>query len=217
MIAETTSVLSENTARMVEDAVLPDAGRQTTAQLRVRVRGAVIAADPQAAERRREEAERQAKVSLYPVTTGPRRWPVPGYRRGGGGGDGADHGDRPGDEGGRAGRRSGPAPGQGDAGPAAGHPALDPPAAAPPNPTRRPALMTARPAMDPAPAPVVTSPAAAPAATTGGGGPEDSGPGRSSGRAPWDDPPAPRDEDAQTTTLRMRTAAITAATPATAG
>ena len=44
---------------------MPDAGRQTTAQLRVRLRRAVIAADPDGAERRRQDAERQAKVSLY--------------------------------------------------------------------------------------------------------------------------------------------------------
>jgi Domain of unknown function (DUF222) len=65
VIAETTSVLSEDVARAVEAAVLPEAGRQTTAQVRVRLRRAVIAADPGGAERRREEAERQAKVSLY--------------------------------------------------------------------------------------------------------------------------------------------------------
>ena len=65
VIAEATSVLGEDAARAVEATVLPEAGRQTTAQLRVRLRRAVIAADPDGAERRREEAERQAKVSLY--------------------------------------------------------------------------------------------------------------------------------------------------------
>ena len=65
VIAEATSVLSEDAARVVEAQVLPDAGQQTTAQLRVRLRRAVIATDPDAAERRREEAERQARVSLY--------------------------------------------------------------------------------------------------------------------------------------------------------
>jgi Domain of unknown function (DUF222) len=65
MIAEATSVLAEDAARAVEETVAPDAGRQTTAQLRVRLRRAVIAADPDAAERRREDAERHAKVSLY--------------------------------------------------------------------------------------------------------------------------------------------------------
>ena len=65
VIAEATSVLSESAARAVEAEVLPGAGRQTAAQLRVRLRRAVIAADPDAAERRREDAERHAKVSLY--------------------------------------------------------------------------------------------------------------------------------------------------------
>jgi Domain of unknown function (DUF222) len=65
VIAEATSVLDEDAARAVQAKVLPEAGRQTTAQLRARLRRAVIAADPDGAERRREEAERHAKVSLY--------------------------------------------------------------------------------------------------------------------------------------------------------
>ena len=65
VIAETTAVLGEDAARQVEAKILPDAGRQTTAQLRVRLRRAVITADPDGAERRRQDAERQAKVSLY--------------------------------------------------------------------------------------------------------------------------------------------------------
>jgi hypothetical protein len=65
VIAEATSVLSEGAARAVEAQILPDAGQQTTAQLRVRLRRAVIAADPEGAERRRQDAERQARVSLY--------------------------------------------------------------------------------------------------------------------------------------------------------
>ena len=65
VIAEATAVLDEDAARAVEAKILPEAGRQTTAQLRARLRRAVIAADPGGAERRREEAERHAKVSLY--------------------------------------------------------------------------------------------------------------------------------------------------------
>ncbi len=65
VIAEATSVLSEQAARAVEAAILPGAGRQTTAQLRARLRRAVIAADPDAAEQRRQDAERQARVCLY--------------------------------------------------------------------------------------------------------------------------------------------------------
>ncbi len=65
LIAEHTAVLDQDTARAVEARVLPRAGDQTTSQLRAVLRRAVIAADPQAAERRREEAERRAKVCLY--------------------------------------------------------------------------------------------------------------------------------------------------------
>jgi Domain of unknown function (DUF222) len=65
LIAEATSVLSEQAAREVEATVLPGAGQQTPAQLRIRLRRAVIAADPAAAERRRQDAERRAGVKLY--------------------------------------------------------------------------------------------------------------------------------------------------------
>jgi hypothetical protein len=65
MIAEATSVLSQDAARVVEAEVLPGAGQQTTARLRARLRRAVIAADPEGAEQRRQEAERHAAVSLY--------------------------------------------------------------------------------------------------------------------------------------------------------
>src|SRR6516225_5932383 len=70
VIAEAVAVLSEGSARAVEAQVLPDAGRQTTAQLRARLRRAVIAAGPEGAARRRQEAERHAKVSLYPDEDG---------------------------------------------------------------------------------------------------------------------------------------------------
>jgi hypothetical protein len=65
LIAELTAVLDDQAARAVEAKVLPRAGDQTTGQLRAVLRRAVIAADPRAAERRRQEAERRAKVSLY--------------------------------------------------------------------------------------------------------------------------------------------------------
>jgi hypothetical protein len=70
VIAEAVAVLSEDGARAVEAQILPDAGRQTTAQLRVRLRRTVMAADPDGAEQRRQEAERHAKVSLYPDDDG---------------------------------------------------------------------------------------------------------------------------------------------------
>ena len=65
LIAEATSLLSDEAARAVEEQVLPGAGVLTTGQLRAALRRAVIAVDPEGAERRREEAERRAKVSLY--------------------------------------------------------------------------------------------------------------------------------------------------------
>jgi hypothetical protein len=65
LIAEATSVLDEETARAVEAKVLPGAGGLVAGELRARLRRAVIAADPEGAERRRQQAERHAKVSLY--------------------------------------------------------------------------------------------------------------------------------------------------------
>ena len=70
LIADATAALDEETARSVEAKVLPAAGDKTTGQLRAALRRAVIAADPQGAERRREEAERQARVNLYPDEDG---------------------------------------------------------------------------------------------------------------------------------------------------
>ncbi len=70
LIADATAVLDEDTARAVEAKILPTAGDQTTGQLRAALRRAVITADPDGADRRREEAERRAKVSLYPDPDG---------------------------------------------------------------------------------------------------------------------------------------------------
>jgi hypothetical protein len=70
LIAEATALLDDETAKAVEAKVLPRAGKQTTGQLRAALRRAVISADPDGAERRREEAERRAKVVLYPDAEG---------------------------------------------------------------------------------------------------------------------------------------------------
>jgi hypothetical protein len=70
LVAEATGMLDDDAARAVEGAVLPGAGTDTTSQLRARLRRAVIAADPDGADRRRQEAERRAKVSLYPDEEG---------------------------------------------------------------------------------------------------------------------------------------------------
>jgi Domain of unknown function (DUF222) len=70
LIAEATAVLTDDDARAVEALVLPGAGRQTTGQLRGALRRAVLRVDPKGAEERRENAERQATVSLYPDQVG---------------------------------------------------------------------------------------------------------------------------------------------------
>ena len=64
-IANATSVLSEQDAREVEAQILPRAGTWTRAKLREKLGLAVIAADPEGAGRRREQAERHADVRLY--------------------------------------------------------------------------------------------------------------------------------------------------------
>ena len=70
MIVRMTSSLSEAAARGVEAAVLGRAGWQTLGQLHAALRRAVIKADPEGAERRRQDAERNAKVVLYPEDEG---------------------------------------------------------------------------------------------------------------------------------------------------
>jgi Domain of unknown function (DUF222) len=65
LIAEATSVLSEEAARAVEAKILPGAGGQVPGELRARLRRAVITADPDGAEQRRQQAERHARLSLY--------------------------------------------------------------------------------------------------------------------------------------------------------
>ena len=69
-IAEATALLDEETARAVEARMLAGAGAKTMAGLRAALRRAVISADPHGAERRREAAERQARVVLYPEAEG---------------------------------------------------------------------------------------------------------------------------------------------------
>ena len=57
-------------ARAAAGRVLPRAGRMTTGQLRHAVRRAVLAADPQAAIRRRKAAERDARVEAWAEQSG---------------------------------------------------------------------------------------------------------------------------------------------------
>src|SRR6202042_3917091 len=61
--------------------VLPAAGTQTTGMLRAALRRAVLAIDPAGAEQRRKDAERRARVVLYPdqdqtATLAGQRMPV---------------------------------------------------------------------------------------------------------------------------------------------
>ncbi|HEX3489427.1 MAG TPA: DUF222 domain-containing protein [Streptosporangiaceae bacterium] len=66
LIAEATGPLDDVTARAVESKIILSAGDWTSGQLRAALRRAVIAADPEAAEQRRKQAQRHAKISLYP-------------------------------------------------------------------------------------------------------------------------------------------------------
>ena len=64
LIETFTAGLDDELAGQVERRVLGNAEHQTTGQLRASLQRAVIVADPAAAERRREEAERNARVEL---------------------------------------------------------------------------------------------------------------------------------------------------------
>ncbi|HEY2281566.1 MAG TPA: DUF222 domain-containing protein [Streptosporangiaceae bacterium] len=70
LIADLTRVLSDEDARAVEARILPAAGQQTTAQLRAAVSRAVIAADPEAATRRRQEAQKDPRVRRWQEDAG---------------------------------------------------------------------------------------------------------------------------------------------------
>jgi hypothetical protein len=59
-----TTPLDDDSARAVERKVLVRAGQQTTGQLRASLQRAVISVDPAAAERRRAQAEKNARVEL---------------------------------------------------------------------------------------------------------------------------------------------------------
>ena len=62
IIAEATHVLSAGHAAKVEALIFPRAGQQTSGRLRAALARAVLAADPDAARRRREQAQRDARV-----------------------------------------------------------------------------------------------------------------------------------------------------------
>ena len=65
VIAEEVSGLDDAHAAAVEERVLARAAGQTTSQLRAAARRAVLAADPDAARRRQEQAQRDARVERW--------------------------------------------------------------------------------------------------------------------------------------------------------
>src|ERR1700761_9271015 len=70
LISEVTRILSDDDARVVESRILPTAGRQTLGQLRAALARAVLAVDPQAAARRREEAQKDPRVRRWQEDAG---------------------------------------------------------------------------------------------------------------------------------------------------
>ncbi len=64
LIDQCTTPLDSELAGKVEDRVLAKAEHQTTGQLRASLQRAVISVDPEAAERRRKQAEQNARVEL---------------------------------------------------------------------------------------------------------------------------------------------------------
>jgi hypothetical protein len=61
---------SDHQAQVIAGRVLPEAPSLTTGQLRARLRRLILAADPEAADRRRAEAARDAQVCLWTETSG---------------------------------------------------------------------------------------------------------------------------------------------------
>lgn len=70
LIADQVRHLTDQDARQVEDRVLPAAGQQTTGQLRAATGRAVLAVDPEAAVRRREEAQKDPRVRRWQEDAG---------------------------------------------------------------------------------------------------------------------------------------------------
>jgi Domain of unknown function (DUF222) len=70
LIAESTRILADDHAREVEARILATAGQQTMGQLRAAVARAVIAVDPEAATRRREEAQKDPRVRRWQEDAG---------------------------------------------------------------------------------------------------------------------------------------------------
>jgi hypothetical protein len=70
LIADLTRILSDEDARAVEARILAAAGDQTAAQLQAAVNRAVITVDPEAATRRRQEAQKDPRVRRWQEDAG---------------------------------------------------------------------------------------------------------------------------------------------------
>ena len=66
-LAEITAPLDDKTAREVEEAVLPKAGKQNTTELRRAARRAVLRLDPAGAQQRHEVRKQERRVELTPL------------------------------------------------------------------------------------------------------------------------------------------------------
>ena len=69
-IADETAVLSDELARRAEDLILADAAQLTRQQIARRLRAMVLRLDPEGAEKRRREAQRDRQVRFGPDGTG---------------------------------------------------------------------------------------------------------------------------------------------------
>src|SRR5450631_1414384 len=65
MIAEATRILSADDARRVEALILAKAGQQTSGQLRAALARVILEIDPEAAQRRREQAQRDPRIRRW--------------------------------------------------------------------------------------------------------------------------------------------------------
>jgi hypothetical protein len=67
---ELSALRDDHTATVIAGTVLPDAPGLTTGQLRARLRRLILAADPEAAGRRKTDAQNDAGVALWPEASG---------------------------------------------------------------------------------------------------------------------------------------------------
>jgi Domain of unknown function (DUF222) len=70
VIGDQLSILDDAAAAAVEDRVVPRAGQMTTGQLAAACQRAVLAYDPEAGARRRQRAEREARVECWAEPSG---------------------------------------------------------------------------------------------------------------------------------------------------